>query len=304
MNHHHDHHGASSKREVRTLIAAAGLLGSFMVGEFTAALFAHSLALVADAGHILVDVAAVLGALAAARVASRPATPTMTFGYRRSEIFAATGNALLLIVMAAALVVGAVLRLVHPPTVHGVTVAVVGGVGVVVNIVATGVLQRTDRRSLNVEAVVQHVITDLMAFAATVVAGIVIATTGFRRADSIASLVVALLMIRAAVSLLSPAMRILAEATPADIDISEVRAHMLELEFVESVHDLHAWTVSSGLPVLSAHVVLSDECASSVDTHRVLDELQGCLVDHFDLAHSTIQLEVAGHKEHELDHHE
>ncbi len=298
---HHHHHG---EREVRTLVVAAGLLGSFMVGEFTAALFAHSLALIADAGHMLVDVAAVLGALAAARVSARPATPTMTFGYRRSEIFAATANALLLIVMAAALVVGAVVRLVHPPAVHGVTVAVVAAVGVAVNVVVTIVLQRTDRRSLNVEAVVQHVITDLMAFVSTVAAGIVIATTGFRRADAIASLLVAVLMIRAATSLLSPAMRILAEATPTDIDLSEVRTHMLELTYVESVHDLHAWTVSSGLPVLSAHVVLSDECASSIDNHRVLDELQGCLVDHFDLAHSTIQLEVAGHKEHETDHHD
>jgi cobalt-zinc-cadmium efflux system protein len=303
LGHDHHNHDLTGTADQRSLLFALGLIGSFMVGELTAALFAHSLALIADAGHMLVDVGAVVAALAAARLSTRPATPTMTFGYRRSEILAATGNALTLIVMAAVLVVGAVIRLLHPPLVHGATVAAVGAIGVVVNVAATVVLGRADRSSLNVEAVVQHVATDAVGFIATVVAGIVIATTGFSRADSVASILVALLMIRAAAVLLAPAVRILAEATPSDIDLAEVRAHMLDLEFVDSVHDLHAWTVSSGLPVLSAHVVLSDACSSPVDTHRVLDQLQGCLSEHFDLEHSTFQLEVAGHEEHESEGH-
>jgi cobalt-zinc-cadmium efflux system protein len=301
--HDHNHDAILVDGNERFLLVALSLLASFTVAELIGALVAHSLALVADAGHMLVDVGAVAGALWAARVAARPATPTMTYGYRRSEILAATANALVLLVMTAALVVGAVLRLVHPPHVHGLTVAVIGAVGVGVNLAATTALSRADRRSLNIEAVIQHVLTDLASFIATVAAGIVIATTGFARADALASLVVAALMVRAALSLLSPAVRILAEATPRDIDLAEIRAHMLELEYVDSVHDLHAWTVSDGLPVLSAHVVLSEACASLVDTHRVLDELQGCLSDHFDLAHSTFQLEVAGHLDHEHEPH-
>ena len=302
-NHDHNHHWVGTDGSERFLLIALALLGSFTVAELTGALLAHSLALAADAAHMLVDVGAVVGALWAARVASRPATPTMTFGYRRAEILAATANALVLLVLTAALVVGAVLRLIHPAHVHGLTVAVVGAIGVAVNVAAATALGRADRRSLNVEAVVQHVLTDLASFVATIAAGVVIATTGFVRADAIASLLVSAIMVRAALSLLSPAVRILAEATPTEIDLAEVRAHLLDLEYVDSVHDLHAWAVSSGLPVLSAHVVLSDACASSDDTHRVLDELQECLSDHFDLAHSTFQLEVPGHQEHEHEPH-
>jgi cobalt-zinc-cadmium efflux system protein len=301
--HHHDHR-VSQDADVRYLLIALGALSTFTVGEVVAALFAHSLALLADAGHMLVDVGAVAAAIAAARVASRPANPSMTFGYRRSEILAATANALVLVVMAIVLTVGAVVRLVHPSAVNGVTVALVGGAGVIVNVGATVALRRADRSSLNVEAVVQHVLTDLAAFASTIVAGVLIATVGFRRADALASLVVVVLMVRAARLLLGPSLRILVEATPSHVDLSEVRRHMLDLEYVEAVHDLHAWTVSSGLPVLSAHVVISDACTSPVDTHRVLDELQGCLADHFDLAHSTIQLEGADHAGHEGRQHD
>jgi cobalt-zinc-cadmium efflux system protein len=302
--HDHNDHRIGEGGDERYLLVALVLLGTFTLAELTGALLAHSLALAADAAHMLVDVGAVVGALWAARVAARPPTPTMTFGYRRAEILAATANALVLLVLTAALVVGSVLRLLHPAHVHGLTVAVVGAVGVAVNLAVATALGRADRRSLNVEAVVQHVLTDLASFVATIAAGAIIATTGFARADAIASLFVAALMLRAARSLLSPALRILAEATPTDIDLAEVRAHLLDLEYVDSVHDLHAWAVSSGLPVLSAHVVLNDACASPDDTHRVLDELQECLSDHFDLAHSTFQLEVPGHQDHEHEAHD
>jgi cobalt-zinc-cadmium efflux system protein len=302
--HVHDHHAPDGLPERRALFVAFGLIGAFTVGEIVAALGAHSLALLSDAGHMLVDLGAILGALAAARVATRPASVTMTFGYRRSEILAASVNGAVLVALAVALALGAVVRLVHPHHVSGVTVAVVGAIGFVVNGAAAASLLRANGASLNARAVLAHVLTDAAAFGATIGAGVVIATTGFRRADAIASLFVAMLMVRAAYGLLRPALRILAEGAPPEIDLGEVRAHMLGVPHVDSVHDLHAWTVSDGLPVLSAHVVIDPGCATSLDAHQVLDELQGCLVEHFDLAHSTIQLEVAGHLDHEAPHHE
>ena len=175
--------------------------------------------------------------------------------------------------------------------------------GVAVNLVATVILSRANRTSLNMEGAYRHIFTDLYGFIGTVVAGIVIVTTGFARADSIASLVVVGLMVKAAVGLLRPALRILLEATPEDIDLDEVRRHLLELPEVASVHDLHAWTLTSSLPILTAHVVVTDECISTGEAGRVLDHLQGCLAGHFDVAHSTLQFEAVGHIDHELGGH-
>jgi cobalt-zinc-cadmium efflux system protein len=180
---------------------------------------------------------------------------------------------------------------------------VVAVVGVGVNLAATAALSRANRRSLSIEGAFQHVVTDLYAFAGTLVAGAVIAITGFARADPIASIVVVTLMVRASTRLLRPALRILLEATPDDVELAEVRRHILELVEVVAVHDLHAWTVTSGLPVLSAHVVVSDECISAGTSARVLDHLQECLAGHFDVAHSTFQLEPIGHADHERPMH-
>jgi cobalt-zinc-cadmium efflux system protein len=164
-------------------------------------------------------------------------------------------------------------------------------------------LSRSNRRSLNVQAAYRHVLTDLYGFLGTVIAGIVIVTVGFDRADSIASLVVVGLMLKAAFELLRPALHILLEATPEDIDLEEVRRHLLELPEVSAVHDLHAWTLTSSLPILTAHVVVTDDCISRGEVGRVLDHLQGCLAGHFDVAHSTLQLEAIGHIDHELGGH-
>ncbi|HTU38443.1 MAG TPA: cation diffusion facilitator family transporter, partial [Acidimicrobiales bacterium] len=159
-------------------------------------------------------------------------------------------------------------------------------------------------RSLNIEGAYRHILTDLYGFAGTVIAGIVIILWGFDRADAIASLVVVLLMLKAAVELLRPSLRILLEATPEDMDLDEVREHLLELPEVESVHDLHAWTLTSSLPILTAHVVLTDECLNTGQAGRVLDHLQQCLAGHFDVAHSTLQFEAVGHIEHEVGGHQ
>jgi cobalt-zinc-cadmium efflux system protein len=170
---------------------------------------------------------------------------------------------------------------------------------VAVNLVATLAVARADRRSLNIEGAYRHIVTDLYAFVGTLIAGIVIVVAGFDRADAIASLVVVALMLKAAVELLRPALHILLEATPEDIDLEEVRRHLLELPEVQSVHDLHAWTLTSSLPILTAHVVVTDDCFKTGEAGRVLDHLQDCLSGHFDVAHSTLQFEAAGHIEHE-----
>ncbi len=198
---------------------------------------------------------------------------------------------------------GAIVRLVHPGPVHGGVLIVVAAVGVAVNVVATMAVARANRSSLNIEGAYRHILTDLYGFIGTLLAGIVIVTSGFNRADAIASLVVVGLMLKAAVALLRPALHILLEATPEDIDLEEVRRHLMELPEVRSVHDLHAWTLTSSLPILSAHVVVTDDCFTTGEAGRVLDHLQECLSGHFDVAHSTLQFESAGHIEHELGGH-
>jgi cobalt-zinc-cadmium efflux system protein len=301
--HGHGEGGRSADADRRLLVAALVLLVLFMAFEVGAAVYANSLALLADAGHMLVDVGAIACSLLAINLAARPETGSHTYGLKRAEILAAAGNALALLVVAALVTFEAVGRLLHPEAVDGAVLIVVAAVGVAVNLAATVTLSRANRQSLNIEGAYRHILTDLYGFAGTLVAGIVIVATGFDRADAIASLVVVLLMLRAAVQLLRPAVHILLEATPDDIDLEEVRRHLIELPEVQSVHDLHAWTLTSSLPILTAHVVVSDECFNSGDAGRVLDHLQDCLSGHFDVAHSTLQFESAGHLEHELGGH-
>ncbi|HEY6426600.1 MAG TPA: cation diffusion facilitator family transporter [Acidimicrobiales bacterium] len=310
MGESHDHvhdghvHGrASEGSDRRLLVGALVLLVAFMAFEVGAAVFANSLALLADAGHMLVDIGAIACSLLALNLAARPETGSHTYGLKRAEILAAAGNALALLVVAALVTFEAVGRLLHPEAVDGAVLIVVATVGVAVNLAATVTMSRANRESLNIEGAYRHILTDLYGFAGTLVAGIVIVATGFDRADAIASLVVVLLMLWAAVQLLRPAVRILLEATPEDIDLDEVRRHLIELPEVQSVHDLHAWTLTSSLPILTAHVVVTDECFSSGDAGRVLDHLQDCLSGHFDVAHSTLQFESAGHLDHELGSH-
>jgi cobalt-zinc-cadmium efflux system protein len=301
----HSHHGApAGERDSRYLAVALSLILAFMVGEVTAAVLGGSVALLADAGHMLTDAGALGMSWWAAHLAGRPAGGAMTFGFKRAEILSAAGNGLTLAVVAAAVTVGAVIRLAHPVAVHGLVMTVVALVGVAVNLAATSVLARADRRSLNISGALAHLVTDIWAFAGTVVAGLVILTTGFRRADPIASLIVVGLMVRAAWSLLRASGRILLEGAPEDVDLQEVRAHILGLAEVRGVHDLHAWVVTSDLPAVSAHVVVTDECFADGSAPRLLDRLQECLAGHFDVAHSTFQLEPAGHVDHEDAQHD
>jgi cobalt-zinc-cadmium efflux system protein len=274
-----------------------------MAFEVIAAVVANSLALLADAGHMLVDIGAIAGSLIAIRLAARPETGSHTYGMKRAEILAAAANGLALLVVAAVVGFEAIVRLIHPAPVRGGVLIVVAAVGVGINLTATLMMSRANRRSLNIEGAFRHILTDLYGFIGTLVAGIVIVVSGFNRADAVASLLVVGLMLKASVQLLRPALRILLEATPEDIDLEEVRRHLLELPEVQSVHDLHAWTLTSSLPILTAHIVVTDDCLNTGEAGRVLDHLQECLAGHFDVAHSTLQFEAAGHVEHELGGH-
>jgi cobalt-zinc-cadmium efflux system protein len=293
----------SSDADRRHLRIALVLLGVFMVGEVVVAFAADSLVLLSDAGHMLSDVGAIAAALWAMRLAARPATGVWTFGWKRAEILSAALNGITLLVVSGIVTFEAVRRLVHPPDTQGGPVLVVALVGVAVNLAATWVLARANRSSLNVEGAFRHLLTDLYGFLGTLVAALVIIVTGFTRADPIASLVVVVLMVHAAWGLLRDSGRILLEVAPASTDLDEIRAHLLREPHVHDIHDLHVWTVTSALPALSAHVVVDDSCFTDGHAPQLLDELQACLVGHFDVEHSTFQLEPAGHSRHEQGAH-
>lgn len=309
-----DNHGASSghdghsheiseNADRRYLTIALGLLVAFMLTEVIVAIASGSLALLSDAGHMLSDVGAIAGSLWAIRLAARPATGAWTFGWKRAEILSAAGNGITLLVVSGIVAFEAIRRLIHPPGVHGGPVLVVALIGVAVNIAAAWILAKANRSSLNVEGAYQHILTDLYGFIGTAIAGIIILTTGYTRADSIASLLVVALMLHAAWGLLRDSGRILLEAAPEDVDLDDIRAHLLAVQHVQDVHDLHVWTVTSNLPALSAHVVLDDECFHDGHAPQLLDELQHCLGDHFDVEHSTFQFEQTAHADHEHDAH-
>jgi cobalt-zinc-cadmium efflux system protein len=272
-----------------SLVAALGLIALFMVAEVVVGVLARSLALLSDAAHMLTDVAALAVSLIALRLAQRPPKGGLTFGLKRAEILAALVSGATLLVLAAVLVFEAVLRLASPPAVQGGAVIAVAAAGVVVNLGVTWQLTRASRRSLNVEASYRHILTDLYALIGTLVAGIVIVTTGFERADAVASLLVAGLMIYAGVVLLGKAGRVLLEAAPADLDPEEIGSALAAHAHVVNVHDLHIWELTSGFPSLSAHVLVHprDDC------HAIRLELEHFLEERFHVEHTTLQVDHA-----------
>jgi cobalt-zinc-cadmium efflux system protein len=296
-------HGPGPGSDRRYLLIALALLAAFMVAEVITAVLSGSLALLSDAGHMLADVGAIGGALWAIALAARPPSGKWTYGWKRAEILSAAANGITLLVVAGIVTVEAVGRLIHPPAVDGGPVIVVAAAGIVVNVAASWVLAKADRSSLNVEGAFRHVLTDLYGFIGTLIAGIVIVTTGFTQADAIASLIVVALMAKAAWELLRDSGRVLLEAAPEGMDLEQVRAHLTEVPHVLGMHDLHAWTVTSGLAALSAHVVIEDDCFRDGHAPRLLDQLQACLAGHFDVEHSTFQLEAAAHAGHEAGTH-
>jgi cobalt-zinc-cadmium efflux system protein len=258
-----------------------------MVAEIAAGWLSGSLALLADAGHMLTDVAGIGLALFAIRLAARPATGGRTYGWYRLEILAAVVNALLLFAVGAWVLVEAWRRFSSPPEIQSGLMLVVATVGLVSNAVSARLLSRGQRESLNMRGAYLEVIGDLLGSAAVIVAAIVIALTGWVRADPVASVLIGLLILPRTWRLLRDAVDVLLEATPKDVDLDEVRRHIVEMNGVADVHDLHAWTITSGMNVVSAHVVMT----RGADPTGVLDRLGECLSGDFDIEHSTFQLE-------------
>ena len=289
-DHHHHHHGVAADADRGRLTLALALIVGFMAVEVVAGIAASSLALISDAAHMLTDAGAILLSLVAMRLAARPARGAMTFGFGRSEILAAAINGTTLLVLALLVTYEGVRRLIDPPATEGVVVLVVALVGVAVNLAATWTLSRANRASLNVEGAYQHILTDLAAFAFTAVAGGVILATGWVRADGVASLVVAAIMLRAAVSLLRASGRIFLEAAPEGVDPDAIGRAMIGTAGVVEVHDLHVWEVTSGFPSLSAHVVVGP----SVDCHAARAEVEAMLHDRFAIDHTTLQVDHEG----------
>jgi cobalt-zinc-cadmium efflux system protein len=286
MAHDHHHHPTRTA-DSRRLSAALVLILAFMAVEVVVGLLASSLALLSDAAHMLTDAAAIALALLAARLARRPASGGFTFGLRRAEILSAQLNGATLVALAAVVVFEGIRRLVEPPDVEGVPVLAVALAGIAVNLAATAILAGADRRSLNVEGAFQHVLTDLFAFVATAIAAVVVISTGYSRADGIAALLVAALMLRSGYGLLRDSGRVLLEAAPRNLDPNEIGNALAAEPHVVEVHDLHVWEVTSGFPALSAHVTVRSGC----DTQSHRRKLAEMLHERFGIEHSTLQVE-------------
>ena len=283
----HDHVQVREDADERHLGIALALILGLMAVQVVVGIAANSLALLADAAHMLTDAGALILALVVIRLAARPPSGGLTFGLKRTEILSAQANGLTLLVLAGLIVYEGIRRLIDPPDPAGLAILLVALGGVVVNIAATRELAKANRDSLNVEGAFQHVLTDLVAFAATAAAGAIILVTGWVRADGVAALFVAAIMIRAAVGLLRDSGRILLEAAPEEISVEEVGQAMAGHPKVDSVHDLHVWTITSGFPALSAHVLVPP----NEDCHGVRRELEQLLDQRFGIDHTTLQVD-------------
>jgi len=272
------------------LTVALGLILAFMAVEVAAGVIAHSLALLSDAAHMLTDAGAIALSLLALRLASRPARGALTFGFSRVEILSAQANGVTLLILAAFIAYDAVRRLFAPPHVHGGLILAVALAGILVNLAAVRMLSGTERRSLNVEGSFQHLLTDLYGFIGTAIAAAVILLTGFQRADPIVSLLIAALMTRSGYALVKASGRVFLEAAPEGLDPQGIGRALVAQAGVVEVHDLHVWEVSSGFPALSAHVLVGAE----EDCHAARRAMEAMLREHFDLHHTTLQVDHAG----------
>ncbi|MFE7901122.1 cation diffusion facilitator family transporter [Streptomyces sp. NPDC057424] len=303
----HDHghaHGAAaagtatSAYRGRLRMALAITLGIVVV-QIVGGVLADSLALVADSAHMATDALGLGMALLAIHFANRPPSERATFGYARAEILAALANCLLLLGAGGYVVYESVQRFITPAQTEGRLALLFGVIGLVANLVSLSLLMRGQKESLNVRGAFLEVAADALGSVTVIVSSVVIMLTGWQPADPIASLVIALMIAPRTWKLLRETLSVLLEAAPKGVDMAEVRSHILATDGVEDVHDLHAWTITSGMPVLSAHVVVSPEALSAIGHEKMLHELQGCLGDHFDVEHCTFQLEPSGHAEHE-----
>lgn len=300
----HDHdHASGLVGNRRRLVAVLTISLTILVAEIVGSALSGSLALLADAGHVLTDVAGLVLAVIAATLAQRPATDQRTWGYRRAEVLAAAAQAGILLAVGVFILASSVRHLVRPPEIGHGSMLAFGLVGLAGNAVGLAMLAGRRGSDLNMRAAFLEVLNDALGSVAVIIAAVVITATGWERADAIASLTIGALILPRTWRLLREALDILLESTPRGIDLAVVRAHLLEVPHVVDVHDLHASTVASNLPVLTAHVVVDDSCFSDGHVPVLLDQVQACLVGHFDVSHSTFQFEPVGHAEHERPAH-
>lgn len=300
----HDHpreggiRGASNRR---LLAISLALTGAVMVVQVVGAVLSGSLALLADAVHMFTDAAGLVIALVAASVAARPANDRRTFGYQRAEVFGALINAVVLIALSVWIAVEGVKRLIDPGEVEiaGALMLVVAVGGLAANAVAMWLLSAAQRRSMNVRGAYLEVLGDLIGSAAVIVAALVIVVTGWVQADAVASLLIAAMIVPRAAGLLREVVSVLSESVPQGTQVRDIRRHILETPGVVDVHDVHVWQLTRGAPVFSAHVVVDDAAMADGRAASILSRLQSCLDQHFDVEHSTFQLEPAGHVEHD-----
>ncbi|WEH14204.1 cation diffusion facilitator family transporter [Streptomyces sp. VNUA24] len=302
-DHGHAHHapttGTAAAAYRGRLRIALSITLTVMVVEIVGGVLADSLALIADAAHMATDAVGLAMALLAIHFANRPPSGNRTFGYARAEILAALANCLLLLGVGGYVLYEAVQRFITPVGTEGGLTVVFGAAGLVANMISLTLLMRGQKESLNVRGAFLEVAADALGSVAVIISAVVVLLTGWQAADPIASLVIGLMIVPRTVKLLRETLDVLLEAAPKNVDMAEVRAHILALPGVEDVHDLHAWTITSGMPVLSAHVVVGSDTLDSIGHEKMLHELQGCIGDHFDVEHCTFQLEPGGHAEHE-----
>lgn len=299
--HSHDASGLIDHRG--RLIAVLSITVAVLVIEVVGAVISGSLALLADAAHMLTDVAGLTLSLIAAVLVRRPATPERTWGYRRAEVLAAAAQAAVLLAVGLYVIVEGIQRLFSPPEVTSGAMIVFGTVGLVGNVIGLAILATARGDNLNMRAAFLEVVNDALGSVAVLVAAAVIATTGWMRADAVASLVIGVLIIPRTLRLLRETVDVLLESTPKHLDLTKVRTRLTSLPHVRDVHDLHATQVATSLPVFTAHIVVDDSCFHDGHLATMLDEVQTCMAAEFDVEHSTIQFEAASHAAHELDTH-
>ncbi|OJU41418.1 MAG: cation transporter [Microbacterium sp. 69-10] len=288
----------------RLLAVSLGLTATIMVVQIVGAILSGSLALLADAAHMFTDSSALVIALIATAVAARPADDRRTFGYQRAEVFAALINAIILIVLTVSVAVGGVNRLLNPGEVEvvGPVMLTVAVVGMLANATSMWLLSRAQEKSINVRGAYLEVMGDLIGSVMVILAAIVIVTTGWMPADAIASLVIAAMIVPRAISLLREVFSVLAESAPKGMSVDDIRTHLKGYEGVVDVHDVHVWQLTRGAPVFTAHVSVASSVYAQGRSAELLTRLQSCLADHFDVEHSTFQLEPAGHDDCEATH--
>ena len=293
-DHGHDHgHAIAPNADRRYLSTALVLIIGFMVFEVVVGIVAHSLALLSDAGHMLTDAGALMLSMIVIRYVERPADVGLTYGRWRAEVLSGQANGAVLLVLGVLVIYESIWRLISPPSVHGLAVTVVAGVGVAVNIAAAGILAKANRQSMNIEGSFQHILTDLYAFIGTLIAGVIILFTGFNRADAIASLLVAGLMLKSGFQLQRKSIRVLLESAPEGVAPAEVGWAMARSASVKEVHDLHLWELSPGRPILTAHVLVAPDS----DCHGVRREIECMLRERFHIEHTTLQVDHAYEQE-------